>query len=81
MTTLDTLICGDFNAHHPSWYSRSTTTRAHLFVNFALYKYLLMIIINSSDYGILNWDTPTIVPPNAEPSLPDVSLTSTSLIT
>ena len=26
-TTPDTLILGDFNAHHPSWYSRSTDTR------------------------------------------------------
>ena len=37
--------------------------------------------INRSDYGILNWDNPTRVPPNAEPSAPDVSLASTSLIT
>ena len=27
LTTPDTLIFGDFNAHHPSWYSRSTDTR------------------------------------------------------
>ena len=37
--------------------------------------------INRSDHGILNWDTPTRVPPNAEPSSPDVSLASASLIT
>ena len=37
--------------------------------------------INGSDHGILNWDTPTRVPPNAEPSSPDVSLASASLIT
>ena len=36
---------------------------------------------NGYDYGILNWDIPTRVPPNAEPSSPDVSLASTSLIT
>ena len=36
--------------------------------------------INGSDYGILNWDRPTIVPPNAERSSPDVSLASPSLI-
>ena len=35
--------------------------------------------INGSDYGILNWDTPTRVPQNTEQSLPDVSLESTSL--
>ena len=28
LTTPDTLILGDFNTHHPSWYSRSTDTRS-----------------------------------------------------
>ena len=37
--------------------------------------------INGSNFGILNWDSPTRVPPNAEPSSPDVSLASTYLIT
>ena len=37
--------------------------------------------INGSDHGILNWDTPTRVPPNAEPSSADVSLVSASPIT
>ena len=37
--------------------------------------------INGSNYGILNWDSPTRVPLNAEPSSPDISLASTSLIT
>ena len=37
--------------------------------------------INGSDYGILNWDSPIRVPPNAEPSSPDVSLAAASLIT
>ena len=36
--------------------------------------------INGSDNGFLNWDTPTRVPPNAEPRSPDVSLASASLI-
>ena len=35
---------------------------------------------HGSDYGILNWDSPTRVTPNAEPSSSDVSLASTSLI-
>ena len=35
--------------------------------------------INGSDYGNLNWDSPN--PPNAEPSSPDVSFGSASLIT
>ena len=37
--------------------------------------------INGSNFGILNWDSPTRVPPNADPSLSDASLASTSLIT
>ena len=62
--TPDTLILGDFNAHHLSWYSRSTDTRGKRMDD----------SINGSDYGILNWDTLTRLPPN-------VSLASTSLIT
>ena len=71
LTTPDTLIIGGFNAHHPSWYSRSTDTRGRKMAD----------SINGSDYGILNWDSPTRVPPNAEPSSPDVSLASASVIT
>ena len=37
--------------------------------------------INGSNFGILNWDSPTRVSPTAEPSWPDVSLAPTSLIT
>ena len=71
LTTPDTLSLGDFNAHHPSWYSRSTDTRGR--------KMAESII--GSDYGILNWDSPTRVLPNTEPSSPNVSLASASLIT
>ena len=71
LTTPDTLILGDFNEHHPSWYSRSTDTRGRKMAD----------SINGSDYGILNWDSPTRIPPNAEQSSPDVSLASASLIT
>ena len=71
LTTPDTLILGDFNAHHPSRYSRSTDTRGRKMAG----------SINGSDCGILNWDSPTRVPPNVEPSSPDVSLASASLIT
>ena len=71
LTTPDTLILGDFNAHHPSWYSRSTDTR----------RKRMDDPINGSNFGILNWDSPTRVQPNAKPSSPDVSLASTSLIT
>ena len=71
LTTPDTPILGDFNAHHPPWNSRSTDTRGRKMTD----------SINGSDYGILNWDSPTRVPPNAEPSSPDVSLASASVIT
>ena len=70
MTTPDTLILGDFKVHHPSWYSRTTDTRGKRKDD----------SINGSDYGIVNRDSPTRVPPNAEMS-PDVSLVSTSFIT
>ena len=71
MTTPDTLILGDFNAHHSSWHATSTDTRR---------KNLADSICNS-DFDILNWDTPTRLPSNATPSSPDVSLASSSLIT
>ena len=67
MMTTDTLLLGDFNAHHSSWHSSSTDTRGTNLEN----------TIN----GILNWDTPTRLPGNATPSSPDVSLASASLIT
>ena len=70
-TTPDTLILCDFNTHHPSWYSRSTDTRGTKMPH----------SINGSDYCIFNWDSPTRVPQNAEPSLSDVSMAPSSLIT
>ena len=77
LTTPDTRILENFNAHHPSWYSRSTDTRGRKMAD----------SINGSDYGILNWDSPRRVSPNAEPSSPnaepsspDVSLASASLM-
>ena len=71
MTTPDTLVLDEFNAHHLSinnfsWYSRLTDTRGRKIAE----------IINGFDYGILNCDSPTRVPPDAEPSSPDISLAS-----
>ena len=71
MMTTDTLLLGDFNAHHSSWHSSSTDTRGTNLEN----------TINGINFGILNWDTPTRVPGNATPSSSDVSLASASLIT
>ena len=70
MMTTDTLILGDFNAHHSSWYSSSTDTRGTM----------LEIMVSGSNFGILNWDYPTRLPGNANTSSPDVSLESSSLI-
>ena len=71
LTTPDTLILGDFKAHHLSWYSRLIDTSGRKMAD----------SINGSDYGILNWDSPTRVLQNAALSSPDVSLASASLIT
>ena len=68
MTTPDTLILGDFNAHHSSWHATSTDTRG---------KNLADSICNS-DFGILNWDTPTRLPSNITPSSPDVGTATSS---
>ena len=54
LTTPDTLILGDFNAHHLSWYSRSTNARGKRMDD----------SINGSNFGILNWDSPTRGPPD-----------------
>ena len=58
MMTTATLILGDFNAHHSTWYSSSTDTRGTLLEN----------IVSGSNFGILNWDSPTRLPGNANPS-------------
>ena len=71
MMTTDTLILGDFNAHHSAWYSSSTDTSGTLLEN----------VVSGSNFGIINWDSPTRLPGNANPSSPDVSLASVSLIT
>ena len=60
-----------FNAHHLAWYSSSTDTRGTLLEN----------VVSGSNFGILNMDSPTRLPGNANPSSPDVSLASASHIT
>ena len=72
MITTETLILGDFNAHndHSSWYSSSTDSRGTM----------LESMVSGSNFGILNRDSPTRLPGNANPSSPDVSLASASLI-
>ena len=68
--TTDILILGDFNAHHLAWYSISTDTGGTLREN----------VVSGSNFGSLIWDSQTRLPGNANPSSPDVSLASASLI-
>ena len=42
---------------------------------------MLESMVSGSNFGILNWDSPTRLSGNANPSSPDVSLESASLIT
>ena len=58
-------------AHHSSWYSSSTDSRGTM----------LESMVSGSNFCILNWDSPTRLPGNDNPSSPDVSLASASLIT
>ena len=71
MMTTDNLLLGDFDAHHSSWHSSNIDTRGSK----------LESTITGTNFGILNWDTPTRLPSNASPSSPDISLASASLIT
>ena len=66
MMTTDTRILGDFTAHHSSWYSRAT---------------MLESMVSGSNFGTLNWDSPTRLPGNHNPGSPDDSLSSASLMT
>ena len=64
MMTTDTLILGDFNAHHSSWYSSSTDMRGTS----------LERMVSGSNFSILNWYSPTRFQGNANPSSFDVNL-------
>ena len=66
----DSLFLGDFNAHHPSWYSNSSSTRAEergTDIHEA---------ITDGGLALLNGDSPTRVPSNGAPTSPDLSIAS-----
>ena len=67
----DSLVIGDFNAHHSLWHSGTTDTRGNQ----------LAVSVNISSFAVLNTDSPTRLPGNSNPSSPDVSLALSSLIT
>ena len=71
LTGTDSLVLGDFNAHHSLWHSGTTDTRGNPLAD----------SVSTSSFAVLNTDSPTRLPGSANPSSPDVSLASTSLIT
>ena len=66
----DILIVGDFNAHHPGWYS-STLDHAAAARGTALAE-----AINDSALMVLNEDSPTRRPTNGPLTSPDLTLTN-----
>ena len=71
LTGTDSLVLGDFNAHHSLWHSGTTDTRGNQLAD----------SVSTSSFAVLNTDSPTRFLGSANPSSPDVSLASTSLIT
>ena len=71
LKTDNTLVLGDANAHDPLWHSPLVDTRGNKLAG----------EIEFSDYGVLNENTPTRIPSNNQPTSPDVSLASMSLLT
>ena len=66
----DSIILGDFNAHNPLWYSSIQDSRGDNIAG----------DIGDSNFGVLNEDTPTRLPSNGQPTSPDLSLASSSLL-
>jgi hypothetical protein len=65
----DTIIMGDLNAHHGSWYASSSCSRGEAFSD----------SIENSALCVLNTDTPTRLPNNGNPNSPDLTLISAHL--
>ena len=59
----DSLILGDFNAHHPAWYSRTSDTRA------AARGDLIDDLVTDNGLIFLNSDSPTRLPTAIPPHL------------
>ena len=71
MMATDTLILEHLNAHHSVGYPSSTDTKDTKLKN----------MMSCSNLGILNWDSTTRLPRNANPFSSDVALGSASPIT
>ena len=66
----DTLILGDFNAHHPSWYS-STSDSSAASRGVSIHDSLV-----DSDLVLLNTEQHTRLPTSGNPSSPDLTISS-----
>ena len=71
LTGTDSLVLGDFNAHHSLCHSGTTDLRGNQLAD----------SVSLSNFAIQNTDSATRLPGNADPSSPDESLASASLIT
>ena len=70
LPTGDAIIAGDINAHDPLWNSTIVDTRGSSIAE----------EIGASNYGVLNNEQPTRLPPNGQPTSPDITLASLSLL-
>ena len=64
----DSLILGDFNAHHPAWYSRTSDTRA------AARGDLIDDLVTDNGLIFLNSDSHTRLPSHGISSSPDLTI-------
>ena len=58
LTGTDSLVLGDFNAHHSLWHSGTTDTRGNQLAD----------SVSTSSFAVLNTDSPTRLPGSANPS-------------
>ena len=71
LTGTDSLVLGDFNAHHSLWHSGTTDTRGDQLAD----------SVSISRFAVLNTDSHTRLAGNSYPSSTDISLASASFIT
>ena len=71
LNTNNTMLTGDFNAHHTLWHSPTTDNRGTLIAD----------LINSSNQIVLNTNTPTRMPTNRnhQATSPDISTASNTI--
>ena len=71
LNTNNTILTGDFNAHHTLWHSPTTDNRGTLIAD----------LINSSNQIVLNTNTPTRIPTNRnhQTTSPDISTASNTI--